>query len=157
MDAVAPGFRAEVDDRHADARSRRIEDLVFARDADRHGIDQAIAVVACVETHGAADRRHAERIAVTADAGDYTRYQVPCLGMGRRPKRQAVQACYRPRTHPEPVAQNAADPGRRALVGLDIACMIVPLHLHHAGEAITDVDDARVLARPLDHPWALGG
>src|SRR5262249_49244142 len=101
--------------------------------------------------------RRAKQVSAAADAGDYTRYQVPCLGMRRRPKRQGVQAGYRPRTHREHVAQNATDPGRRALVGLDIAWMIVALHLEHAGEAITDVDDARLLARPLDHPWALCG
>ena len=46
MDAIAPGLRAEIDDRHADAGSGGVKDLVLARDPDRHGIDEAISVVA---------------------------------------------------------------------------------------------------------------
>ena len=70
VDAVAAGLRAEIDDRHADAGRRRIENLVGLGEADRHGVDQAIAVIAAVKAHLAADRRHAEGIAVAADAGD---------------------------------------------------------------------------------------
>ena len=46
VDAVAAGLGAEIDDRHADAGGRRVEDLVGLGDADRHGVDQAVAVVA---------------------------------------------------------------------------------------------------------------
>ena len=60
VDAVAPGLRAEIDDRHADAGGRRVENLVFLGEADRHGVDQIVAVIARVEAHRAADRRHAE-------------------------------------------------------------------------------------------------
>ena len=60
VDAVAAGLGAEIDDRHADARGRRVENLVGVGEAHRHGIDQAIAVVARMEADRAADRRHAE-------------------------------------------------------------------------------------------------
>src|SRR5262249_60810922 len=78
---VPPRLRAEVDDRHADARSGRIENPVFAGDADRHRIDQAIAVIARVKADRAADGRYAERIAVAADAGDHPRNQMPRFWM----------------------------------------------------------------------------
>ena len=81
VDAVAAGLGAEIDDRHADAGRRRVEDLVLLGEADRHGVDQAVAVVAGVEAHLAADRRHAEGIAVAADAGDHAGDQMPRLRM----------------------------------------------------------------------------
>src|SRR4029453_4990967 len=81
VNAVAPRLRAEIDDRHADARSGRIENLVFARNTDRHRVDPAIAVITRGDPNRAADRRHAERIAVAADAGDHARNQMARLWM----------------------------------------------------------------------------
>ena len=156
VDAVAAGFRAEIDDRHADAGRRRVENLVGVGEADRHGVDQAIAVIAAMKAHLAADRRHAERIAVAADAGDDAADQRAGLRMFRIAERQRVEAGDRPRPHGEDVAQNAADAGRRALIGLDVARMVVALHLEHDREPVADVDDAGILARPLDHPRRLG-
>ena len=73
-----------------------------------------------------------------------------------RAEAQEVERGDGPRAHGEDVAQNAADPGRRALVGLDERGMVVALHLEHADVAIADVDDARVLARTVDDLRALG-
>jgi len=50
VDTVAAGLGAEIDDRHADAGSRGVENLVAAREADRHRIDEAVAVIAGVKT-----------------------------------------------------------------------------------------------------------
>ena len=72
MDAVASGLRAEIDDRIADAGRGRREDRVPPGDADGHRIDEDVAVIAPMEADRAADRRHAERIAVAADPGDDT-------------------------------------------------------------------------------------
>jgi len=60
VDAVAAGLGAEIDDRHVHAGRRRIKNLVGIGKAHRHGVDQDIAVVAGVETHLPADRRHPE-------------------------------------------------------------------------------------------------
>src|SRR6202008_3332765 len=116
---------------------------------DRHGVDQTIAVIAPVEARFTADRRHAERIAVAADAGDYAGDQRPRLGMFGIAKRQRIEASNRPRAHREDVAQNAADAGRGALIRLDIARVIMALHLEHDREPIADSDDAGVFAGPL--------
>src|SRR3989304_6251339 len=40
VDAVAPGLRAQIHDRHADAGGGRVENLVLLRDADRPGVDE---------------------------------------------------------------------------------------------------------------------
>ena len=156
VNAVAAGLGAEIDDRHVHAGRRRVEDLVGIGEADRHRIDQDVAVIAGVETHLSADGRHPERIAVAADAGDHARHQMARLGMLRRAKAQRVEAGDRPRAHREDIAQDAADAGGRALIGLDVARMVVALHLEHHRLAVADVDDAGVLARPLDHPGRLG-
>ena len=73
-----------------------------------------------------------------------------------RAEAQEVERGDGPGTHGENVAQNAANPGRRALIGLDEGGMVVALHLEHADVAIADVDHARVLARPVDDVRARG-
>ena len=88
MDAVASGLRAEIDDRIADARRLRGEDRVAPPDADRHRVDQDVAVVALVEPDRAADRRHAERIAVAADPRRHSGDEAPGSGMIGRAEAQ---------------------------------------------------------------------
>src|SRR5258708_2864878 len=78
------------------------------------------------------------------------------LWMFRRAKAQRIEAGDRTRAHGEDVSQDATDAGGRALIGLDVARMVVALHLEHDRLAVADVDDAGVLTRPLDHPWRLG-
>ena len=72
------------------------------------------------------------------------------LGVLGRAERQRVETGNRPRAHGEDVAQNAADASRRALIGLDVARVIVAFHLEDAGQPIANVDDAGVLTRALD-------
>ncbi len=68
VDAVAAGFRADIDDGMADALRRRLEDAIRIHQADAHGVDQDVVVVTRVEIGLAADRGHAHAIAVVADA-----------------------------------------------------------------------------------------
>jgi phosphoribosylformylglycinamidine synthase len=60
VDTVAAGLGAEIDDRHANARGRGVEDLVLPREPNRHGVDENVAVIARVKPDAAADCRHAE-------------------------------------------------------------------------------------------------
>ena len=76
--------------------------------------------------------------------------------MVRAAEAQGVQIGHRPRAHGEHVAQDAAHAGRRALVGLDEAGMVVAFHLEDGGLAVADVDDAGVLAGAADHPRRFG-
>ena len=70
---------------------------------------------------------------------------------------QRVEVGDRPRAHREHVAHDAADARRRALVGLDVGRVVVALHLEDGAVAVAEVDDARVLARALDHLWPVVG
>ena len=59
-----------------------------------------------------------------------TRWRV--LGWSGSPKRSAFRLAIGPRAHGEDVAHDAADAGRRALVGLDVGGVVVALHLEDA-------------------------
>ena len=135
------------------ARARKMRSA--RHDAEREGVDQDVAVVAGVEVDLAADRRHADAVAVAADAGDHAaarRYGV--RGWSSAPKRSEFEVGDRPRAHGEDVAQDAADAGRRALVRLDERRVVVALDLEDRGEPVADVDRAGVLARALQHARA---
>src|SRR4029078_1608723 len=52
---------------------------------------------------------------------------------------------------------DATDARGRTLVGLDRRRMVVRLDLERHSHAVTDRDDAGVLAGALQHVWRLGG
>ena len=81
MNAIAPGFRADVDDWRPDAGGGGIENFVCAGKADTHGIDQNVAVIANIEINLAAHRWHADAIAIAANAGNHTGHEVARLFM----------------------------------------------------------------------------
>ena len=105
----------------------------------------------------AADGGDADAVAVAADAAHHAVDDALRRRVGRGAEAQRVQVGDRPRAHGEHVAQDAADAGGRALVGLDEARVVVALHLEDGGQAVADVHHAGVLARPMDHPGRLGG
>ncbi|MCY1228471.1 hypothetical protein D9M72_407900 [compost metagenome] len=76
--------------------------------------------------------------------------------MIRRAEAERIHRSNRTGAHGEDVAQDAADTGRRALVGLDIGRVVVALHLEDDAVAIIDIDHAGVFARPLDDARAFG-
>ena len=108
-----------------------------------------LLVVAGVEVDLAADGRHADAVAVAADAADHAADQVARARVIEAAEAQRVEVGDRPRAHGEDVAQDAADAGRRALVRLDERRVVVALDLEDHREAVADRDRAGVLARAL--------
>src|SRR6266478_2239695 len=151
VNTVAPGLGPNINDRVAGAGSGRIEDPVCAGEPDAHRIDQDVAVVRRVEVALAAHCRHADAIAVAGDTGDDAGYEMAGPGMVRTAEAQRIEDRDRPRAHREDIAQDAADPGRGALIGLDKRGMVVALDLEDDGIAVADVDDAGIFARAADH------
>ncbi len=90
-----------------------------AQYSDRAGVDQRVAGVRRVEHHLAADVGQPQRVPVPADPGNDPGYDA--LGVRRigRAEPQLVHHGDRSRPHGEDVADDAADAGRRSLVGLD--------------------------------------
>ena len=173
VNAVAAGLCAHIDDRVAGAGGLGVEDFVFADEAESEGVDQRIAAVAGLEFGFAAEVGHAEAVAVAGDAADdafedgvilvmSSRLFTCCVGdpwnqIGDGAEAERIHDGERPRAHGEDVAQNAADAGGRALVGLDVAGVVVRLDLEGAGPAVAHVDDAGVFAGPLHDAIAFGG
>ena len=120
MDAVAARLGAHIENRIAGRGAARIENLVLVCEADRHRIDEDIAIIALVELGFTRNRRHANAIAITANARDHASDQAARLWVVRRTKAQSVDQRNRPRAHGEHVAQNTTDAGRRALIGFDV-------------------------------------
>ena len=104
-----------------------------------------------VEDGLAADVGQAEAVAVAADAGDDPgQHPVGVVGV-ERAEAQRVHHRDRAGAHREDVADDAADAGRGALVGLDVRRVVVRLDLERDGVALADVEDAGVLADAGEH------
>ena len=154
VDAVAAGLRAEIDHRQARLRRGGIEDLVRVGQAHAHRVDEDVAVIARVEIRLAADGRHADAVAVAADARHHAFEQAARLRMLRLAEAQRVEQRDRAGAHRKDVAHDAADAGGRALIRLDEGRVVVALHLEDARLPVVDVDHARILAGAADHARA---
>ena len=150
MNTIAAGLRADIDDRRADAGGGGVKDFIGAGDADAHGVDQNIAVIAFVEIYLAANRRHADAITIAANARHHAGNQMAGLRVVGLAEAQRIQICYRSRAHGEHIAHNAADAGRGPLIRLDKRWVIMAFHFEHCRIAVANIDDTGVFARPLD-------
>ena len=156
-DPVAAGRAAVEDDEVAGPRRGGPHDPVLADDPDRHHVDQRVALVGRVEDELAADRRHADAVAVAADAADHAVHEVAGPRVAGIAEAEGVEDGDRPGAHREDVAQDAADAGRGALVRLDRAGVVVRLDLEGDREPVADPLHAGVLARPGHDVVAAGG
>ncbi len=102
----------------------------------------------------AADGGDADAVAVAADAGDHPFEDAPVERHVGRAEPQRVEQRHGPRAHREDVADDPADAGGRALIGLDERRVVVRFDLEHRRQAVADVDGAGVFARALQHAAA---
>ena len=149
-DPVPPGRRAVEHDERACLRRLRAREPLDRKQPDAHRVDEAVGGVRVVEDDLAAHVGDAHAVAIMADTADRTREVVV-----RGAEAQPVEQRDRSRAHRGDVAQDPADAGRRALERLDRGGMVVALDLERDGEAVAEVEDARVLARPLEHARAV--
>ena len=113
-------------------------------------------LVGGLEVDLAADVGDPDRVAVVADPAHGAVEQVARTDRVELAEAEAVEDRDRSRPDREDVAENAADPSRRSLEGLDRARVVVGLDLEGDRVAVADGDGAGVLARPHHHPLALG-
>src|SRR5882672_2471125 len=160
MNTIAAGLGADVQNGIADPGRFAKENLIYAHQAEREGVNQRIQRIGIVEGDLAADSRHAERIAIMRDAGHHARQQrtiaPPIFRIVERTKAQAVQRRDRTRAHGEDVTQNPADPGGRALERFDKRRVIVRLDLESSAPAIAEINYSGILARGNDDALAGG-
>jgi len=142
------------------------DDLSVAQHAEAERIDQRVAFIRRVEINLAGHGGDSEAVAVVCDARHHPAKQAAVVGDGRsrfpgggdRSEPQRVGGAYRPRTHSENVAHNASHAGGGTLERLDGAGVIVRLDFEGDGQAVPDVEDARVfLAGAHQDPGRLGG
>ena len=147
-DPVAAGARAH---QHQQVARRPSAALRISRSAaampDAHRVDEAVLLVGGLEVDLAADRGHADRVAVVADALDRAVEQVARARRVELAEAQRVEHRDRPRADREHVAQDAADAGGRALERLDRARVVVRLDLERHRQPVAHVHRAGVLAR----------
>ena len=157
VNAIAPGIGA--DQQHDVTGSVRggAAQPIMGHDPDAHGVDDRVIAVAGVEMDLAHDRRAPEAVTVAPDAGDHALEEMAVVSRVERTKAKRIEDRDRSGAHGEHVAEDAAHTGGRPLVRLDRRRMIVRLDLEHNGEAVADVDRARVLARPLQNIRTFGG
>ena len=161
VDAVAARLGAHVNHGVADARGARVEDVFLLRHPQREDIHQRIPVVASLKNALAAQRRHAEAVAVMRDARHHaledTAVARAVLRIVQWAEAQRIEHRDGPRAHGENVAQNAAHSRSRALKRLDKAGVVVRFDLERDHIAAAHIDDARVLAGTLHYQLAAGG
>ncbi len=126
-------------------------DVLVLHDAHAERVDQRVALVAGVEDDLAADVGQAEAVAVAADARDDAGQHAPGVGVVGSTEAQRVHHRDRAGAHREDVADDAADAGGRALVGLDVRRVVVRLDLEGDRVALADVDHTGVLADADEH------
>ena len=156
MDAVAARFATDIHDGVANARCSGIENLILIGDPHGHRVDQDIAVIGRMEIHFAAHCGNANAIAISADARNHTLHQMLHLGMVRTAKTQRIQVCHRARAHGEHIAQYTAHACCCALIGFNIAWVIVRFHLENRGQfgsvrPFTNINHARIFTGAADH------
>ena len=125
MDAVAAGVGAHQEHEIAGATGGRAGQPALLDDANAHCVDQTVDPVRLVEIELATDCRHADAVAVSANTGHNSVEQMALTGLVERTEAKRIQQCDRPRSHGEDVSQDPAHPGRRPLVRLDRARVVV--------------------------------
>src|SRR5262249_37449898 len=100
--------------------------------------------------------RHAEGIAVAADAGDHATDQIAGARLLGSAEAQAIAQGNWPGSHGEDIAANAANPGRRPLIRLDERWVVVALRFENPRLTIADIDHTGVFARAVDDSFACG-
>src|SRR5712691_7890960 len=134
MNSVAACFCADVDHRIADAFGFGEKNFFLFGDAECESIDERILRIARLEADFAANRRDAKTISVASDSANYAVEDAAVfrgfffpgvLACSDLAESQGIQDGYGAGAHGENVAKDAADAGRRALEGFDVAWMIV--------------------------------
>src|SRR6185369_3227458 len=151
-DPVAPGCRAEEDHVVAGAPGLGARKPVGGEEPHAHGVDERVRGVGVVEDGVAAHRRHADAVSVVPDPADRAAELETGLA-----EAQAVEERDGAGAHGDDVTEDPADSRRCALEGLDRGRMVVALDLERDGLALAEVDDAGVLARPLEDARAFRG
>ena len=125
--------------------------------AEAEDVDQRVVGVRLVEDGLTTDRRHAHRVPVARHARHDAFGDPPRPGVVQRPEAQRIHDRNGPRPDREDVAEDPADAGCRALIGLDGGGMVVTLDADGRGDAVADIDHPCALTGADQDPRRRGG
>ncbi len=132
------------------------DEAVLGEAAHAGDVHERVPLVALVELRRAGDRRDADGVPVVPDALHDAIEEVPGVLAVEAPEVQGVSERDGVRPHRQGVPDDAADPGRGAVVGVDVARVVVALHAERQQlVGSRDANDGGVVARPDDHVLAL--
>ncbi len=154
VDAVPAGVGTDQQDDVANSRGSRPHQIIPARDADAHRVQQWIAGVCRVEEDVTGDGWDAETVPVAADPANDAGEEEAVARLRERPEPERIEDRDRARAHGEDVPDDPADAGGGTLERLDRARVVMGLDLQHGDQPVTDIDRAGVFARPLGDPWS---
>ncbi len=103
------------------------DDPLIVGEADASDVDKWVSFVIGVKVDAPGDCRHADRVAVVADPLNNTLEEILSVFAVKITKIEAVGQGDRIGTHRERISDDTADAGRRAVVGIDVARVIVAL------------------------------
>src|SRR5680860_753469 len=121
-------------------------EVFVAEHADAKRVDKRVAQIGLVEDDLPADVGQAEAVAVAADASHDSGQQAFGVFGVEWSQAQRIHDGDGAGTHGKDVPDDAANAGGRALIGLDVAGMVVRLDLERDGVSLADVNDAGILA-----------
>ena len=144
-DAIEARAGTEEHDLVAQAGGKRQLQVLHLQRTHTQGVDQWVGGVRLIEDSLATNVRQAQAIAVPADTGhDTGQHSLRVGGVGRSETKLIHHrnwAC----THRHNVADDTANTRRSALVGFNVAGVIVGFHAEGHGIAVANIDHAGVL------------
>src|SRR5262245_58636400 len=156
MNPISSGFSSNINDWIADSMRAAIKDFVFFEDSKSEGIDQWVLGIAIGKDDFTADGWDPKTVSVECNSADHALDDVPVLRTAQRSESKAVHCGYRPRSHRENIAQDAADARGRPLERFDVGRVVVRLDLERDGQTVADIDDAGIFSRSLQNSRAFG-
>ena len=119
----------------------------WGKQAEAEDVDERIVLIGGIEDGLTAHGGHAHGVPIAGYSGDHSFGDPPASGVVQRAESERVHERDRAGSDREHIAQDAADAGGRALVGLDGRGVVVALDPEGGGDAVADVDHAGALAR----------
>ena len=156
-DPVTAGEGTQEDGEVADAGRPPEHEALDREQAETEHVDERIAPIGPRERELTTDGRHADRVAVSGDAPYDAIEDEAAAGVVELTEEQRIHERYGTGSHGEHIAEDSAYACRRPLIWLDSRRVIVALDTHGDSDAVSDVHDAGVLARPHKDVASLGG
>ena len=146
---------------HQDAiarpRRRPLLEPFQGNQANAHGVDQGVLVIATVKIDFSAHGGDAQAFAIVGNAADSPLEEPSAALQAQVPEAQGIEDGHRPRPHGKDIANNPPHSGGGAVVGLHRRGVVVALNLKGNSQPFAGADYPGILPGALNHLGPLGG